>query len=154
MADSLKSGAACISGAASGTSHPYLFAQQVEVINVRGAGIGRATALAFARNGCRKLCLGDLSKEGLDETSRIITESYPDATVVTCKVDVSQEKDVHEYHALAVQTFGRIDFAANVAGYGHSPIVSTELDMNEYDKCMNVNLTGVRKLLCQHKGVR
>lgn len=142
MADYLRDGIACITGAASGkltSPHPTCVFYFDD-----GPGIGRATSLAFARDGCRKLVLGDLSSAGLKETRDMILRSYPAAEVVTSVVDVSNVEQVESFHATAVGKFGRIDFTANVAGYGHLPAPSVELKLSEIKKSFAVNLKGVR----------
>lgn len=90
--------------------------------------------------------LGDLSLDGLEETHNLIRQQFPEAHVVTCMVDVSDEELVEEFHLIAVEKFGRIDFAANVAGYSHPATRSVDIDSREFDNCMAVNLTGVRNL--------
>ncbi|KAJ5532328.1 hypothetical protein N7494_008880 [Penicillium frequentans] len=132
MADNLRDGTACITGAAS--------------------GIGRATSLAFARDGCRKLVLGDLSSAGLNETRTMILQMYPTAKVVTCVMDVANVEQVESFHATAVEKFGRIDFTANIAGYGHLPTPSVELKSSEISKSFAVNLKGV--FLCEQAQIR
>ncbi|KAJ5633481.1 hypothetical protein N7490_009820 [Penicillium lividum] len=124
MADYLRDGTACITGAAS----------------------------AFARDGCRKLVLGDLSSAGLNETQDMILRKYPAAEVVTSVMDVSNMKQVEKFHATAVEKFGRIDFTANVAGYGHLPTPSVELESCEITKSFAVNLKGV--FLCEQAQLR
>ncbi|KAL4801516.1 hypothetical protein BDV18DRAFT_164931 [Aspergillus unguis] len=132
MADHFRNGTACVTGAAS--------------------GIGRATSLAFARDGCRKLVLGDLSSTGLDETREMILQKHPEAEVVTCVVNVTNAEQVERFHATAVEKFGRIDFTANVAGYGHPPAPSAELEAKEINKTFAVNLKGV--FLCEQAQLR
>lgn len=82
-------------------------------------GIGRSTSLLFARDGCRKLVLGDISEPGLEETRKLVLEKYPDARVVTLKLDVLDENSVNAFYKLAVETFGRIDFAVNICSAKH-----------------------------------
>jgi NAD(P)-dependent dehydrogenase (short-subunit alcohol dehydrogenase family) len=97
----------------------------------------------FARDGCLKLALGDLSIEGLEETKKIIQSKYPAADVTVTKVDISDEEDVQEFHDEAIRSFGRIDFAANVAGYAHAANKIVSIDSKMYDLSYRVNQRGV-----------
>lgn len=90
------------------------------------------------------MVLGDLSVHGLEETRSIIQSTYPDARIEISKLDVGDEKSVGEFYALAVEKFGRIDFAANVAGCSHVARPSVELTVEDYDRSFQVNLKGVR----------
>lgn len=74
----------------------------------------------------------------------MILQKYPAAEVVTSVVDVSNVEQVEGFHATAVEKFRRIDFTANVAGYGHLPAPSVELKLSEIKKSFAVNLKGVR----------
>lgn len=58
-------------------------------------------------------------------------------------VDVTDEKAVEAFCASGLQEFSRLDFAANVAGYGHPAKPSTEISIAEFDKTFDVNLKGV-----------
>jgi NAD(P)-dependent dehydrogenase (short-subunit alcohol dehydrogenase family) len=93
-----------------------------------------------------RLVLGDLSVPGLEETRNIIRKQYPHAHVEISELDVSDEGSVERFYALAIETFGRIDYAANVAGYGHPAMPSVEITEAEFDKSFNVNLKGVCNL--------
>lgn len=106
-------------------------------------GIGRATAVAFARDGCVKLALGDLSLEGLEETKQIIQSKHPGATILLKQVDISDEDQVQSFHDEVVKTLGRIDFAANIAGYAHPANKIVSIDSRMYDLSYKVNQRGV-----------
>lgn len=79
----------------------------------------------------------------------MILQIYPTAEVVTVVMDVANVEQVESFHATAVEKFGRIDFTANIAGYGHVPTPSVELESSEINKCFAVNLKGVRSV-CAH----
>lgn len=108
-------------------------------------GIARATAIAFARDGCSNLLLGDLNDAGLEETKKLISGDYPSVNIHIGKLDVSDEKSVTDFFAQGVQKFGRIDFAANVAGYAHKVAPTHELAESEYEKSYRVNQKGVMR---------
>ncbi|MGZ3195923.1 MAG: SDR family NAD(P)-dependent oxidoreductase [Croceibacterium sp.] len=69
-----------------------------------GTGIGRATALAFAREGA-SVVVADVSEQGNQETARLIEHAGAQALVVPC--DVSRAEDVKAALEKTVKTFGR-----------------------------------------------
>jgi NAD(P)-dependent dehydrogenase (short-subunit alcohol dehydrogenase family) len=107
-------------------------------------GIGRATAIAFARDGCKKIALGDLSLPGLEETRALVLKAHPDAVVEVSRLDVTDEELVKQFYANAVAKFGSIDYAANVAGVPQAAAPIHKLTMATYDKSFAVNQKGVR----------
>ncbi len=96
--------------------------QQDKVALVTGgaSGIGRATALAFAREGA-KLVIADMNAEGGEQTVHMITENGGAATFV--QVNVTRAAEVEAMIGKAVQTYGRLDCAHNNAGVGSRPRV-------------------------------
>jgi len=86
---------------------------KVAVITGAADGIGRATAILFAREGA-KLVLADINEKGLEETVNLAKENTNDITAKP--TDVAKESDVEALINLAVQTYGRIDILCNNAG--------------------------------------
>jgi NAD(P)-dependent dehydrogenase (short-subunit alcohol dehydrogenase family) len=105
-------------------------------------GIGRATALAFAREGAAGVVVSDLESrqaEG-EETVALIEEAGGKALFVGG--DVTRAPDQEALVAAAVDAFGRLDFAHNNAGIEyHATIPETE--ESEFDRIIAVNLKGV-----------
>ncbi|OQU97191.1 hypothetical protein CLAIMM_03165 [Cladophialophora immunda] len=95
-----------------------------------GAASGQAAAIAFARDGCKKVMIGDINVDGLAERKRLIQEQYPDTVVETAAIDVVDESSVEAFHQEAASRFGRIDFAANSAGYGDGIVACRAQTMN------------------------
>jgi NAD(P)-dependent dehydrogenase (short-subunit alcohol dehydrogenase family) len=116
-----------------------LFEGKVALVTGGASGIGRATALAFAREGA-KVVVADMNAEGGEETVRLVQESGGEALCVRC--DVSQASDVEGMVNKAVEVYGRLDCAFNNAGVGvfKSVVECTEED---WDQTMSVNLKGV-----------
>jgi len=144
MADLLKDGTALLTGAASGSfissKVPFVC---VLVIWLTLAGIGRAAAVAFARDGCTQLVLGDINITGLEETRRSIKEAHHNAVVEIIHLDVTDEASVERFHAEAVSKFGRIDFAVNSVGYGHPATPIHNFPEKDWDLSYRVNQRGV-----------
>lgn len=105
-------------------------------------GIGRATALALAREGAAGIVVNDLESRRADgeETVRLIDEAGGRAQFVAA--DVTRASEQQALVAAAVEAFGRLDFAHNNAGVEyHATIPETE--EAEFDRIIEVNLKGV-----------
>ena len=89
------------------------FAGKVALVTGAAAGIGRATALAFAGEGL-KVVVADLDVDGGEGTVELIRRAGGDALFVRC--NVTQEVDVQQMMAQAVNAYGRVDYAFNNAG--------------------------------------
>lgn len=105
-----------------------------------GSGIGRATALVFAREGA-KVVVSDIVVEGGQETVQQIEAAGGEAIFV--KADVSQAADVETLVAKTVETYGRLDCAFNNAGIEGSVKPTIDCTEEEFDRTIAVNLTGV-----------
>jgi NAD(P)-dependent dehydrogenase (short-subunit alcohol dehydrogenase family) len=116
------------------------FAGKVAFVTGAGSGIGRATAIAFAREGAN-VVVADISERGNRETASMIEELGGRALVVTCNV-VSAD-DVRLALDKTVETFGRLDFAFNNAGIEQPPTATAEIAEEEWDRIMSINLRGV-----------
>jgi NAD(P)-dependent dehydrogenase (short-subunit alcohol dehydrogenase family) len=119
----------------------------VSLITGAASGIGRETAIAFAQDGCTKLALGDVNQTGLEETKKLILEFSRNAKITTNIVDVRKEESVNAFIKAAVDTFGRIDYACNIAGLLRTTGNTHSIPMADYDLQMDVNLRGV--FLCE-----
>ena len=78
-----------------------------------GSGIGRASALALAKEGA-KVMISDVSEEAGQETVQMIKDLGGEAAFLKC--DVSNEEQVIALVDKTVETFGQLDFALNNAG--------------------------------------
>jgi len=98
-------------------------AGKVVVVTGASSGIGKAIALAFAREGCR-LALGARREERLSE-ARVEIEALG-AEVLAVRTDVRNEADVWALVGAARERWGRVDVLVNNAGYGvYKPFVDT-----------------------------
>ena len=108
-------------------------------------GIGRATALLFAREGAR-VAAADLNLEGAEETAAMIREAGGEA--VALAVEVSDAAQVEAMLDAAVTAFGRIDCAFNNAGIapinvGNNARRTHQWSEEGFDRMIAVNLKGV-----------
>src|SRR4051794_9226105 len=86
---------------------------KVAFVTGAGSGIGRAAALAFAREGA-SVVVADVSEQGRQQTARMIEESGGRALAVGC--DVTRTEDVKAALDQTIDVFGRLDVAFNNAG--------------------------------------
>jgi NAD(P)-dependent dehydrogenase (short-subunit alcohol dehydrogenase family) len=114
---------------------------KVALITGGSSGIGRESALLFAREGA-KVVVVDVNDPGAQETLRLIQLEGGQAAF--CHADVSKASDCAAMVAFAETTFGRLDILFNNAGIMHSDdddAVSTEEDV--FDLTMAINVKGV-----------
>jgi NAD(P)-dependent dehydrogenase (short-subunit alcohol dehydrogenase family) len=104
------------------------------------SGIGRATALAFARAGAG-VVVADLAEEANQETAGLIEQTGGRAVAVRC--DVTRSEDVQTALQKAVDTFGRLDVAFNNAGVEQEIKPAAETTEEEWDRILAINLRGV-----------
>jgi NAD(P)-dependent dehydrogenase (short-subunit alcohol dehydrogenase family) len=117
------------------------FAGKVAFVTGAASGIGRAAALAFAREGA-SVVAADVSEQGNQETARLIEEQGGRALAVRC--DVTRAEDVKAALAKTVEAFGRLDFAFNNAGIEpRKPAPTAEYEEEEWNRILDTNLRGV-----------
>jgi NAD(P)-dependent dehydrogenase (short-subunit alcohol dehydrogenase family) len=112
---------------------------KVVVITGGSTGIGRATALAFARQGA-KVVIGDANLEGAT-TVELIRHGGTEALFV--KTDVTDERQVEALVDATVRTYGRLDAAFNNAGIAPKPAPLVDVAPSAFDKVIAVDLRGV-----------
>ena len=109
------------------------------VVTGAAAGIGRATAELFAREGAR-LVLADINADGLSELRDSLGDVTGEVTIVTA--DVSKPEDVRRMIDVAVERYGRLDIA--VANAGIIPLASVvEATLDDWDEVMAIDGRGM-----------
>jgi NAD(P)-dependent dehydrogenase (short-subunit alcohol dehydrogenase family) len=114
---------------------------RVVVISGAASGIGKACALAFAREGAR-LLLADLRQEAVDAVAEAIQGDGGRAVAVG--VDVADARQVEAMIARALDAYGRVDAAVNSAGILSPYKPAADITDDEWDRQIAVNLSGIR----------
>jgi NAD(P)-dependent dehydrogenase (short-subunit alcohol dehydrogenase family) len=116
------------------------FENKVCLVTGAGSGIGKATALAFGKEGA-KVVVADVNLENAEKTAEILRGANTEAFAI--KVDISNRDEVENMVKMTVETFGRLDCAVNCAGIA-GPV---SMPLHEYPdefwhQQININLTG------------
>jgi NAD(P)-dependent dehydrogenase (short-subunit alcohol dehydrogenase family) len=132
------------------------FEGKVAFVTGATSGIGRATALAFARKGA-SVVVADVAAEGNRETARMIEQAGGQSLAVAC--DVTHGEQIAAALHAAVERFGRLDIAFNNAGIEQPIKPAAEISDAEWDRLVAVNLRGAFlsmkheiELMLQHGG--
>ena len=113
---------------------------KVALITGAGSGIGESTALLFAKEGA-KVVLSDINEE---EGNRVLEEiKKNNGKGVFIKADTSKPADSQKSVEMAVGKFGRLDIAVNNAGIGGAMAPVGEYEIEEWNKVIAINLSGV-----------
>jgi NAD(P)-dependent dehydrogenase (short-subunit alcohol dehydrogenase family) len=122
------------------TNNGGSFAGKAAFVTGAASGIGRAAAMAFARQGA-SVVVTDVSDQDNQETARMIEEIGGRAVAVRC--DVSRAEDVRRALDATIETFGRLDLAFNNAGVEHPTTAVADLAEEEWDRVVDIDLRGV-----------
>lgn len=112
---------------------------KVAVITGAADGIGRATAILFAREGAR-LVLADINEQGLKESRDLVKGVGGEAIIK--RTDVSVEEEVKDLIDLALKTYSQVDILCNNAGISGSLVDLENQDADDWRKVFAVNVLG------------
>jgi NAD(P)-dependent dehydrogenase (short-subunit alcohol dehydrogenase family) len=113
---------------------------KVALVTGGSSGLGRATALAFAREGARVVVADIAAPEG-EQTVALIREYGGEAQFV--RADVSQSSEVAALIARTLSAYGRLDWAFNNAGTDGTFGSTTACSEENWDRTLAVNLKSV-----------
>lgn len=112
---------------------------KVTIITGAAAGIGKAAADLFSREGAR-LVLSDIDWEKGEAVAEVIRNAGEEAIFVAA--DITREAEVAALVAATESHYGRLDCAFNNAGGGHSPISLLDITLEQWEHYIRINLTG------------
>jgi NAD(P)-dependent dehydrogenase (short-subunit alcohol dehydrogenase family) len=117
------------------------FAGKVALITGGNSGIGRATAIEFAKRGAKVVVSGRREKEGHEVIAEI---KALDGEAIFVRSDVSKESDVKALIERTLATFGRLDCAFNNAGVEETLTPLPDQTEETYDRVMGItSLRGI-----------
>jgi NAD(P)-dependent dehydrogenase (short-subunit alcohol dehydrogenase family) len=117
-----------------------LFQDKVALVTGAGSGIGKATAILYARNGA-KVVVSDIAEKGGNETVQEISNGGGEAIFV--KADVSIPADCEQLTQSTLTRFGRLDIACNNAGIGGEANAVADMSIEGWNKVIAINLNSV-----------
>ena len=113
---------------------------KVALVTGASSGIGRAIALAWAREGA-KVVVSDVNAQGGEETAALVRAAGGDALFVAC--DVGSAADCEALVNRAVAHYGRLDVACNNAGIGGPQAPTADYPLDGWAQVISINLSGV-----------
>ena len=122
---------------------------KVAIVTGGASGIGEAIAKTFAANGC-KVMLVDINGKRLPQVAQQITEAGGICKAIVADV-VQEDQVIHFFHE-TVKAWGKLDLLVNSAGRDSLAPVITEVTLDEWNKTIGPNLTGV--FLCCREAFR
>ncbi|KZO96521.1 short-chain dehydrogenase/reductase SDR [Calocera viscosa TUFC12733] len=122
---------------------------KVALITGASSGIGKATALALAKDGW-SVVLAARRRSELSEAAAECQKYGGQVLALVC--DIADQGEVRNLFAAIAQQFGRLDVLFNNAGTGAPPIPIEDLTLAQFQTVINVNITGV--WLCTQEAVR
>jgi len=115
-------------------------AGKTALVTGAGSGIGRASAVRFAREGAN-VVVADIAEESGRRTAELIEDTGGDAIFVD--VDVSDPASVERMVEATVETYGSLDFAHNNAGILTDFVKVTGIEEAQWERIVDINLKGV-----------
>src|SRR6201991_2170236 len=122
-------------------------AQKVALVTGAGTGIGKAVALALAKDGYAVVLAGRRADK-LDETSK----EAGNAKTLSVPTDVSDPESIKALFARVKKDFGRLDILFNNAGIGAPAVPMEELPIETWKKVVDTNLTGM--FVCTQEAIK
>jgi len=113
---------------------------KVAFVTGAAGGIGRAAAVAFAREGA-SVVVSDVSEQNVRDTAHMIEELGERALAVAC--DVTRSEGVMTALDETIETFGRLDVAFNNASVENEVKPMADVTEEEWDRIVAINLRGV-----------
>lgn len=123
---------------------------KVAIITGSSKGIGFEVAKEFIKNGAKTVLCGT-SIESVEKAKNNILKEFPEASILACKVDVSDTEDVINLFSKTIDVFGKIDVLVNNAGIAPAKQIE-EMTDEDFINVLNVNTVGTFK--CTREAVK
>ncbi|KUJ20054.1 NAD(P)-binding protein [Mollisia scopiformis] len=114
----------------------------VALVTGAASGIGRATAVSFALEGCYQVAICDRNLEGLVETEKYMREVSATCDILVHQVDMLLDDQIEGMVQAAVSKWGRVDYAVNAAGVIGNNDRSTDTTSQQFDLINGINYRG------------
>lgn len=116
------------------------FSDKVALVTGGGSGIGEAIAKDLASRGV-KVLVTDINADGAQRVVDEITKAGGKAASFVANTAVAEDNE--KSVAFALETFGKMHYAVNNAGIGGKAAPAGEVDINDWNRVININLNGV-----------
>jgi 3-oxoacyl-[acyl-carrier protein] reductase len=122
---------------------PDYFSGKTIVITGAGSGIGRATALIFAREGANVVC-ADINEAGVEQTVEQVNSKFGNSRgqALALTIDVTKRAAVDDMVQLAIGDFGGVQFLFNSAGAALRRSKFLDIDDDLFDRTFDLNVKG------------
>src|SRR5450631_2250915 len=122
---------------------PDYFAGKTILITGAASGIGRATALIFAREGANVVC-ADIDEAGVEQTVEQVNAKFGNlgGQALALTIDVTKRAAVEDMVQLAIGDFGSVQFLFNSAGAAIRRSKFLEIDDDLFDRTFDLNVKG------------